>query len=375
MTLRYYMEYLKTENVHLVKDMGMIPYKLHKLYGFSSTVVTYNRSSYNYLTKEVKGLKIEFVKRIFKICSLDGVLYLYKNAKQIDILQIFHCTLSSVFYTYAYKLFNKNGKVYLKLDCSHKLVERISNLNKIQFAILNKFFSKVDIMSVEQEQLYKKLCVLLLEQRHKLINIPNGIDYNYLDYCNIKYDYSIKENVILNVARIGAEEKNTEMLLEAFARIKNIELLNWKLKLIGCIEERFKKYIDSYFLKYPNLRYKVVFTGPIEDRNKLYAEYAKSKIFAFTSNFESFGIALIEAAALGNVIISTDVGIAQELVTEGNGKIVAVGDTSAFANALEEEMNNMQLEAKCDLTAQICKEKFDWNKIVTKLYEELTKLG
>ena len=77
--MRYFMQYLKTENVNLVKDMGMIPYKLHELYDYDSTVVTFKNGEYDYLNTEVKGLKMEFVKKIFHSYTLDGGLYLLNN--------------------------------------------------------------------------------------------------------------------------------------------------------------------------------------------------------------------------------------------------------------------------------------------------------
>lgn len=372
--MRYTMQYLKTQNVHLVKDMGMIPYKLHKLYGVNARVATYENGEYPYLKEEVKGLKIDFIKKVFNNFSLDGAFYLIKNGKNIDVLQIFHTTLSSVVYAYTYKLVNPKGKIYLKLDCSHKLIERIKGLNSLSLKLLNCFFNKIDLISVEQKELYPKLMELLPKQLNKIISIPNGVDYDYLDSIGIKYDFSKKENIILNVARIGAEEKNTEMLLEAFASIKNIENSDWKLVLAGPIEENFKPYIEEYFNKYPFLKEKVIFKGNIEDRKDLYREYSRAKIFCLTSDFESVGIAFIEAAAFGDIIVSTDVGIAKELIVEENGKIINVGNKGMLIEALTHFMEKDNLEDISTFTYNLCKEKFDWNNIVGELYKNIVKL-
>src|SRR3712207_5332155 len=150
-----------------------------------------------------------------------------------------------------------------------------------------------------------------------MINIPNGVDYKYLEEKQIKYNFNEKENTILSVTRVGAEEKNTQMLIEAFTSIENIETLGWKLKIVGPIEEEFNEYINNYFKNNPKMKDIVSFTGAIQNREELFNEYKKAKIFSLTSNFESFGIAFIEAASLGDVIISTDVGIAKELISKG----------------------------------------------------------
>lgn len=373
--MRYHMMYLKTQNVNLVKDMGMIPYKLHKLFGYDSTVVTYNYGDFPYLQNEVAGLKLDFAERKYNNYSLDGVRYLRKNAKEIDILQIFHVTLSSVAYAFTYKRLNPDGKIFLKLDCSHKLVDRIKDLGRIQYNLLNKFLDKVDLMSVEQEILYPKLKKLLPKHSHKLINIPNGVDFDFIEREGLYYDYGSKENIILNAARIGAEEKNTEMLLEAFAKIDGIDKSGWKLVLAGPIEEGFEDYIDIFFKKNPGLKDSVIFKGNIQDRKELFEEYKRAKIFCLTSEFESFAIALIEAAAMGDVIVSTDVGIARELVTKGNSKLVSVGDVEGLRKVLTEYIYKKDLEEESEKTYQICRQKFDWNRIIKTLNEALKNLS
>nr|WP_242946847.1 hypothetical protein [Clostridium haemolyticum] len=106
-----------------------------------------------------------------------------------------------------YKRLNPKGKIYLKLDCSHKLIDKILSLNSIKYKLLNKYLDKVDLISVEQKILTKKLKNILPIQSDKIVNIPNGVDYKYLEEKNIYYDFSKKENIILSVTRVGAKEK------------------------------------------------------------------------------------------------------------------------------------------------------------------------
>jgi glycosyltransferase involved in cell wall biosynthesis len=368
------MLYLKTKNVNLIKDMGMIPYKLYKNYGYESIVATYDQDDFSYLNDEVKGLKIDFVENKYNNFLLDGIVYLRKKAKEIDVLQVFHVTLYSVLYAFAYKFLNPKGKLYIKLDCSYKLIERIEGLNPLMFKMLNLYLNKADLISVEQKSLYYKLKEILPKQKDKLINIPNGVDYDYLNRINVKYDFNLKENIILNVARVGAPEKNTEMLLKAFKRINGIESSGWKLVLVGPIEKDFNEYIKKYFNDNPVLKDKIVFKGPITDRKQIYEEYRRAKIFCLSSDFESFGIALIEAAALGDIIVSTDVGIARELIDAGNGAVVPVKDIDALADSLSKFMKDEALNRYSQETYEICKERFDWNDIVLKLNSHISLL-
>lgn len=372
--MRYCVLYPNTKNVNLVKEMGMIPYKLHKNFGYDAKIACYNLDEYTYLNEEVKGLKIDFLHKKYNNYSLDGLNYLKKYAKKIDVLQIFHVTLYSLLYAFRYKRLNKKGKIYLKLDCSHKLVDRILSLNKVKYALLNKYLDKVDLISVEQKVLFEKLKNILPTQANKMINIPNGVDYKYLNEKQIKYNFYEKENTILSVTRVGAEEKNTQMLIEAFTSIEDIENLGWKLKIVGPIEEEFNEYIDNYFKNNPKMKDIVEFTGAIKNREKLFNEYKNAKIFSLTSNFESFGIAFIEAAALGDVIISTDVGIAKELTCEDNGALVDIEDVEALKKELKKYMLKDNLKIDSEITYKIAKENFDWDGIVNKLNDNISKL-
>ena len=96
--------FLRIKNVHLLKDVGMIPYLLHRDYGFDSTVVGLkNEEEYPYLENEVRGLKIRFLKdsRISPIIS--GARFVWDNAQNIDILNVYHLNLSSFIFLLIYK--------------------------------------------------------------------------------------------------------------------------------------------------------------------------------------------------------------------------------------------------------------------------------
>ena len=58
--MRFVTLFLKTENVHLLKDVGMIPYHLYKDHDLDCSVACYkNSEEYTYADNEVKGLKID----------------------------------------------------------------------------------------------------------------------------------------------------------------------------------------------------------------------------------------------------------------------------------------------------------------------------
>lgn len=94
---------------------------------------------------------------------------------------------------------------------------------------------------------------------------------------------------------------------------------------IGPIEKvecNFQEYINSFFNQNPKLKDNVCFTGPIYDKAILYNLFDRSKIFVHTAVYESYGIVIGEAFRFNNYIVSTDVGCAKELISEGMGELV-----------------------------------------------------
>lgn len=371
--MNYCVLYPNTSNVNLIKEMGMIPYKLHKLYGYNAWIACYNQGEYPYLDKEVKGLKLEFIDKKTNNYMLDGLAYLRKNAKRIDILQIFHVTMYSIAYAFLYKKLNPKGKIYLKLDCSQKLVDRLKNSNYFERLLVKKYLSKVDLVSLELEDLYDELKSLLPISEEKLVILPNGLDFTYIKELSMEYNFNKKENIVLHVARLGSEEKRSEMLVEEFIKTigKNTTNEQWKLYLVGSIDDGFREYYERVVLKDNYLKEQIKLIGPIEDRSELYKEYNKAKIFSLSSEFESFGFAFIEAAAFGNVIVSTNVGIARELIQGVNG---AVCDGDRLHEELIKFMNDKNLSQKSYDIREFCMEKYDWDKIIVKLEQYLSRI-
>jgi len=368
--MRYYVLYPNAKNVHLIKDVGMIAYKMYQLFGCESVLACYNNDKYSYLNDQVKGLKLDFIKKLFNNEIINGILYLKKQSKKIDVLQLFHVTLSSFFYIFIYKLNNPKGILFLKLDCTEELIFKIQGLRGIKRRIFEFILKKVDIMSVEQQNLYSSLQDILPGSKNKIIYIPNGNDYDSNDRSK-KINYIKKENIIINVGRIGSPEKRSDVLMEAFSQIPDIKRRNWKLVFIGEIEEEFKKHINKFFVENPDMKGKIIFKNAIYDRKKLFEEYEKSKIFCCSSSFESFGIAMLEAASFGDVIISTDVGIAAEITEGSNGAIIPKNDASAAADKLNYFINCRDLEKYSEYTYNLCQRKYDWNEICAKLYSKL----
>jgi glycosyltransferase involved in cell wall biosynthesis len=67
---------------------------------------------------------------------------------------------------------------------------------------------------------------------------------------------------------------------------------------------------------------RVLFTGPVSDEHK-WALYEQAQVFLLPSFSENFGIVVVEAMAMGcPVIVTPDVGLAEQVQSAGAGVVV-----------------------------------------------------
>ena len=196
----------------------------------------------------------------------------------------------------------------------------------------------VDVVSCETKIAYDKLKASKFSRYgayDKLVIMPNGFDEDLLkSYSISEKEFIEKDNIMITVGRLGTSPKNTGMLLKALSKV---DLRDWKFYLIGPIDDSFKCKIDAFFEKYPEKRDNVVFTGPIYDKEKLWCYYNKSKVFTFTSEWESFGLVLVEAKRFRNYILTTPVGASYDVLENGRyGEIVMSNDDGMLANKIQD---------------------------------------
>lgn len=94
-------------------------------------------------------------------------------------------------------------------------------------------------------------------------------------------------------------------------------------------------------------------------------------IFLNTTTAESFGVSVMEAAACGLPIVTTNVGELPYLwQDEEDALLVPVGDAHAMANAVRRLLTDRQLAERLSQNARRKAEQFDWSVILPQ-WEEL----
>ena len=140
--------------------------------------------------------------------------------------------------------------------------------------------------------------------------------------------------------------KRYDLLIEAFAQVASA-FPDWQLRIYGKGEEqpRLRQLVESLGLW--NNVFLMGAATPME------AEWSKASIAAATSDFEPFGMTIVEAMRCGLPVVSTDCPYGPgEIIKDGaDGRLVPVGDRDALASALLELVGDDERRRRMGRTA------------------------
>ena len=264
-------------NAHLFKELGLLPWGMHKYFGYNSFIATYKNDDFENL-KLLPGLKLEFIPKIYNNFELDSLIWLTANAKRIDVLNVFHFLERSKRFIKLFKQLNPFGKAYLKLD------------DGLNYKNISENTSYIDFISIEFQEYTTKLSKRF---KRSIGFVPNPVYPGEIKDFN---QFKNRANIIIYTGRIEFD-KGSHTLLQAFIKIHD-KIPNWKLQLTGKINDNLNIAKNFSYL-YPELKDKVIFTGKINNRTKLIEMYRNSKIFSFSSRHEGCPLSLSEAMSQG----------------------------------------------------------------------------
>jgi len=199
----------------LFKDVGGIPYALAKYCKWNS-VFAYGdfngRIENAEYEKYVNLLPIHIASRNKYMRRWEISKFLWENIKSFDVLNMYHCSEWALIYCWIAKMRNPNVKTYIKLDMGRQGFK--SRKKRRWWNILTKY---VNVFTVETKNYLDDL-KKMEKFKGKVKYLPNGF---FSDLANLDDSEYNKENIILTVGRPGTYEKNTEMLLDVFAKLCN----------------------------------------------------------------------------------------------------------------------------------------------------------
>lgn len=199
-------------------------------------------------------------------------------------------------------------------------------------------FEKVIADSRSDEVLFSAICP-------SIEHIPNGI---YID--EFRVERRPEPFTLIYIGRIS-KNKEIDHLIEVTSLLKK-SLLDVRLKIIGEDWGGIQKELEALAEKKGTGK-NVEFLGKVE-RSKLIRHLSKASFFVSASEYEGFGISVLEAMASGCPVVLNDIPAFREFVNHGkNGFLVDFSDYESAAALLLElmEKDTSEISKEAKMTA------------------------
>jgi glycosyltransferase involved in cell wall biosynthesis len=212
-----------------------------------------------------------------------------------------------------------------------------SILNWVRYQIARFTLPRADGIRVVRQKIANDLVERFAIDVKKIRILPIFVDIlrirDYPSSVNIKLKYPKWKKIILVVSRLAADKK-VDLAIKAFAPVAS-RFKDAGMVIVGMGSElpKLEKLAHSYKLKD-----QISFENWQQDVS---AYYKTSTLFLHTSPFEGFGMVLVEAAATGCPIVTTRVGIAQDILKDGKSALICPpNDVSCLSNKMVTLLEN-----------------------------------
>ncbi|MFA7709769.1 MAG: glycosyltransferase [Candidatus Neomarinimicrobiota bacterium] len=284
-----------------------------------------------------------------------------------DIIHVHSFTAGGL----ARKIKQKNGIPYLITEHSTAFARNILTAYENKLAL--KVFQDADICTAVSTQLVKLLNELY---RISFVYTPNPVDFSLLRPI-IKHggnkNLDRKRIRICNIA-FFKENKRHDRLIHAFKTIVH-DFPFLELHIAGDGPERSR---IIGLVKGLGLESKVIFYGSVS-RQSIFRILSSCDAFALSSDFETFGIVLVEAMSCGLPVVATKCGGPESIITDESLGILTGKDQESFTQGLFNLIKGVltnQYDSK--KISEHVRERYSYLRIgnlMTDLYVSILHLG
>jgi glycosyltransferase involved in cell wall biosynthesis len=207
-----------------------------------------------------------------------------------------------------------------------------------------------------------------------IIVIPFGINLNNFKPTNNSSLFK-NSDIVIGTVKSLEQKYGIEYLINAFSiLVKNFPELSLKLLIVGSgsMKDKLKE-----LAKRLNVNTNSVFTGKVP-HNKISDYHYMMDIEVYLSNFESFGVSIIEASACERPVVVSDVGGLPEVVEHNvTGIVVPPKNPELAAQAISKLICDKELRLRIGRAGKAkIRKQYDWNENVTQminLYHSIIK--
>ena len=208
----------------------------------------------------------------------------------------------------------------------------------------------------------------------------NGVDFargrvadELVSKATDGYDLPEGIPVFLFVGRMMTY-KGIPIILDALSKLDK-QGLDFRMVFIGKGPdmELFKKRSSELGLMGEGLRDKVIFTGPIYDRDVLRAWNTRADLFLFPSTFDTNGLVVREAAACGLASVLVKGSCAAEGITDGRNGFLIEENADSMATLLAEvsgDLSHLHQVGSCAMDEIY----LSWESCVSDAYDRYQEI-
>lgn len=179
--------------------------------------------------------------------------------------------------------------------------------------------------------------------KNKVKVIPFGIDINTFKTTNVKSLFS-DDSIVIGTVKHLEYKYGLEYLIKAFSLlVKKYPDLPIKLLIVGggSMKNQLQALAEEF-----GIEDKTIFTGAVK-HSSIAKYHNMMDVEVYLSNYESFGVSVIEASACENPVVVSNVGGLPEVVDDNvTGIIVNPKDPEGAAEAIEKLILDDQLRIK-----------------------------
>ena len=330
-------------------------------------LLIYFHKKYNICTVFPPGGKsIEFIENSDQYLEVKGTVFPFTKFRFKAYIGFFYRNFNKIFQIYNFikkygpfdLCFINSSVCFLEVLPVQifKIPYILSVKEKINPAIISKliyFFYKKTALKILTISKFLQAIIINQTGRKDVKVIYSTIDEKYFD--RIKFDSNIKKQNQLNkkfrIVNIGSifPNKGQHLLIEALSLIDDNNIyIDYFGKIV---DEKYYKNLNG-LIKDNNISNRVSFKGEIK-KEELIKEIINSDVVVITSKEEGQSIVLLEGLYLEKPVITTKVGIANEIIIDGeNGLLYDYSDINKLSGLIvrlkkdKEFYNNIRLNCR-----------------------------
>ena len=273
------------------------------------------------------------------------------------------------------------GKSKIKLPhSSNKIIVTWFHVlpNEDRIDLVHEADKYVNIWHTSSRVTKKKMIALGLT-KEKIILIPLGVNF---DYFNILNKQNKKDSIGIPSSKIvigyfqkdgdGWGDGNKPKLIkgpDVFCNV--VEKLSQKYEIYILLTGPARGYVKN-FLRNKNIPYRHDY---LKDSNQVSNYYKACDLYLVTSREEGGPKSILESMACGVPLISTKVGMAEDIIKDGlNGFLVEIEDVDSIYNRACYLIDNQDLRMSLINNALKTVKKYDWSNIGNQYNEKIYKV-